>query len=66
MSTEIKTCIRAFYDADVGSARGEDGLVDVGCAVEDEDEIGEGVEGVGFEELEVYACEGGFGVGVAY
>lgn len=65
MSTEIKTCIFPFYDPNVGAFGDYEGG-DVGGAVEDEYEICGGVEGVGYEELEVYACEGGFGVDVTY
>lgn len=66
VSTEIETRILAFYNADIGSAFWENGFVDIGVAVEDEYEVGGGVEGVGYEELQVYAREVGFGVGVAY
>jgi len=43
VSAEIETRVFALDDADVGAALWEDGFVDVGGAVEDEDEIGGGV-----------------------
>lgn len=64
MSPKIKTCILPLDNPDIVSTVRENGMIDVGFAVEDEDEICGVVQAVVYEECEVCSSEIGLGVGV--
>lgn len=64
MATQIKACVIPLDDFKIGCWGNVGG--DIGWTVEDEDEVGEGMETVAYEEEGVFSGVGGFEVDVGY